>query len=72
MNAIDPLEVLKAFARTSGSFAVFFKDGRALAVRGPVRERDYPFLRELAEEGTRNLGIPVRVLHVGPTETRVL
>ncbi len=48
------------------------KDGRALAVRGPVRERDYPFLRELTEEGTRNLGIPVRVLHVGPTEVRVL
>ncbi len=41
-------------------------------MRGPVRERDYPFLLELAEEGTRTLGIPVRVLHVSPTEARVL
>ncbi len=66
------LEVLRAFARTSGGFVVYFEDGQAKKVRGRPRSEDHPFLLELAEEGIRDLGTSVRILHVGPTEVRVL
>mgnify|MGYP000002899297 FL=1 len=49
------MEVLKRFARVSGSFAVVFEEGKPVRVAGRPRPQDHLFLMELAEEVVRAL-----------------
>ncbi|MGC8905499.1 hypothetical protein [Thermus sp.] len=64
-------EVLKRYARVSGSFAVAFEEGRPVRVVGRARREDHPFLLELAEEVVRAFPGKSGLVLVSPERVRV-